>query len=138
MEIQVEVKVHVSESDCACIPAKLKLTPWAGISCVQVCFIDPPPLHVIFNLLCNSLFQYVNQSNFVFVGDFNVETSHPLYTHLADSHIFRCFDHRYTFDGLYKCQVNTDHACIVDSGMGIISVLFFFKIAGSHGWLQNL
>ena len=53
-------------------------------------FYRPPSFSpVIFDLLCNSLSQYVHVylSNFVIVGNFNVDfttSTHPLYAHLSD------------------------------------------------------
>ena len=56
---------------------------------IDVFYRPPSSSPVIFDLLCNSLSQYVYQSyfsNFVIVGDFNVDftCTHPLYGHLSD------------------------------------------------------
>ena len=57
--------------------------------CIGVFYRPPSSSPAIFDLLCSSLFQYVHQSyfsNFVIVGDFNVDfiSTHPLYAHLSD------------------------------------------------------
>ena len=58
--------------------------------CIGVFYRSPSSSPVIFDLLCDSLSQYVYQSyfsNFVIVGDFNVDfttSTHSLYAHLSD------------------------------------------------------
>ena len=62
------------------------------LTCVWACFTDPHPIYnyLLFLTCCVILYlsMYINLifSNFVIVGDFNVDftSTYPLYAHLSD------------------------------------------------------